>query len=89
MPTPGIGGAGPEMLLGLLLCGILVGAFAAVVSLIEGFSLWAAFGFYVLGGVLGISGGGLLLWARWRHRAKPLRAPRRPAAAPKGASPRG
>jgi hypothetical protein len=79
------------MLLGLLLCGILVGALAAVASLVAGFPLWAAFGFYALGGVVGICASGLLLWAHRRHRVvKPMGVPRhRPAAAPKGASPRG
>ena len=77
------------MLLVLLLCGILVGALAAVASLVGGFSLWAAFGFYVLGGVVGICASGLLLWARQRHRVLRRLGSGRAAVAPKGAAPRG
>ena len=78
------------MLLGLLLCGILAGVLAAGASLVAGFSLWAAFGFYVLGGVLGICAGGLAILLRRRHRsAKPAAPPQQSPAEPKGMSPRG
>ena len=56
------------MLFGLLLCGIVVGAITAATSLLAGYSLWAAFGFYVLGGVTGILAGSLGLLLRRRYR---------------------
>ena len=78
------------MLLGLLLCGILAGAIAAIAALVGGFSVWAALGFYVLGGSLGICAGGLVLWARRRHRsARPSKAPHQASGEPRGVSPRG
>lgn len=42
------------MLLRHLLCGIALGAFAALSGVLAGFSPWSSAGFYVLGGVLGL-----------------------------------
>jgi predicted lipid-binding transport protein (Tim44 family) len=62
------------MLVGLLLCGIVVGGLAAATSLIAGFSLWAAFGFYILGGIVGLSASSLALLIHHRRRTPDLPA---------------
>ena len=78
------------MLLGLLLCAILAGLVAAGVSLVAGFSLWSAFGFYILGGIVGLCASGLAMSARRRRPvAKPSGVRHRSSAEAKGASPRG
>lgn len=69
------------MLVGLLLCGIVVGALAAATSLIAGFSLLAAFGFYILGGIVGLSASSLALLIHHRRRTSELPAIS-PASAP-------
>jgi hypothetical protein len=49
------GGEEGQMVVAHLLFGIFFGMFAAAASLLIGFSFWPIFGFYVLGGVAGIS----------------------------------
>ncbi len=44
------------MVLAHLMIGLLVGALAAVTSLVMGYSFWSAVGFYVLGSGLGTAG---------------------------------
>lgn len=43
-----------RMPVGYLLCGVLLGAIAAMVSLLMGFSVWSAIGVYGLAGGLGV-----------------------------------
>lgn len=43
------------MVVGHLMIGVVLGLLAAAASLLMGYSAWAAFGFYVLGGNVGLA----------------------------------
>lgn len=62
------------MLIGLLICGIIAGTVAAVVSLIAGFTLWPAIGFYILGSVIGTLASSLSILLRLQRSANAVDA---------------
>lgn len=59
------------MSVGIMILSVIAALGAALTSVVLGYGLWAALGFYILGGVFGVLSAVLVVVARAQHSPDP------------------